>query len=129
MTWNDYIDETRENIKEYLRENYSKEELQDYISLDRLKDNLFMSDSVTGNASGSYTCNSYQAEQNVSGILWDSEFIEILYNTYGEDIGDCMKHGAEYLDVTARVLALEYMDLQEVIDEVYKEMEEEQCTN
>ena len=129
MTWEDYKEETRENIKEYIRENYDKEDLE-YVGdrfIDKLRDALFMADSVTGNASGSYTCNAYEAEQNVQGIIWDDEFIEELNFYYGEDIGECMKLGAEGVDVTARCLALDYIDLKDVIDEVYEEMEEEQC--
>ena len=124
MTFEDYKNETRENIKEYIRENYEKEEL-DSIDLDSLRDDLFMADSVTGNASGSYTCNTYQAEQNVSGIIWDDEFIDALDFAYGEDIGDCMKRGAETVDVTARCLSLDYLDLQEIVDEIADEMEAE----
>lgn len=126
MTWEDYKDETRENIKDYIRENYDKEDLEYSIDIERLRDALFIADSVTGNGSGSYTCNAYEAEQNVQGIIWDDEFIEILKFSYGEDIGECMKLGAEGVDVTARCLALDYIDLREVIDEVYEEMEEEE---
>lgn len=127
MTWEDYKNETRDNIKEYLRENYDKEDLE-FVSdnfVDNLRDTLFIEDSITGNASGSYTFNSYQAEQNVQGIIWDDEFIDALKFSYGEDIGDCMKLGAEGVDVSARCLALDYIDLKEVIDEVYEEMEDE----
>ena len=127
MTWEDYKEETRDNIKEYIKENYDKEDLE-FVSdrfIDNLRDSLFLADSVTGNASGSYTFNSYEAEQNVQGIIWDDEFIDALKFAYGEDIGDCMKLGAEGVDVTARCLALDYIDLKEVINEVYEEMEEE----
>ena len=128
MTWEDYKNETRDNIKEYIRENYDKEDLE-FVSdsfVDRLRDDLLMADSVTGNASGSYTFNSYEAEQNVQGILWDSDFIDTLQFLYGQDIGDCIKNGPEYLDVTARCLAVDnIIDLKDVINEVYEEMEEE----
>lgn len=127
MTFEDYKNETRENIKEYLKENYSKDDLEIVSDsfIDKLRDDLFIADSVTGNGSGSYTFNSYEAEQNVQGIIWDDEFIELLKFSYGEDLGDCMKLGAEGVDVTARCLALDYIDLKEVIDEVYEEMEGE----
>ncbi|MBQ2350440.1 MAG: hypothetical protein II393_04175 [Cytophagales bacterium] len=131
MTWEDYKEETRDNIKEYIKENYDKEDLE-FVSdrfIDNLRDSLFLADSVTGNSSGSYTCNAYEAEQNVQSIIWDDEFIDALQFAYGEDIGDCMKLGAEGVDVTARCLALDYIDLKEVINEVYEEMEEEECTS
>lgn len=41
-------------------------------------DNLFCGDSVTGNASGSYTFNAYTARKNVADAIWDSEILGAL---------------------------------------------------
>ena len=62
----DYLENVKEDVKEVLEENYSEqlEELKnDEINADwfasKLHDDLFVDDCVTGNASGSYFCNSY----------------------------------------------------------------------
>lgn len=60
----DYKDAVKSDIKQYLKENSItpakiKKGLFDY---DSIYSEIFVSDSVTGNASGSYWCNSYKAK-------------------------------------------------------------------
>lgn len=118
MTFNDYIEETKENAKDYIRDNF------DYISdIDSLRDDLFLDDTVTGNASGSYTCNTWKAQENVKNLIWDDDFIDNLKMYYGEDIGDLIKRGAETVDVTARCLALDFIDIEEIYNEIKEEKE------
>lgn len=65
----DYIKEMLEDVKNYIEENKdnesynfnNREELEEL-----LHDDLWIDDSVTGNGSGSYTFNRYQAEENIS---------------------------------------------------------------
>ena len=64
MTRYDYINETVNNIKDYIDENIDY--VKDY-SFDELYDELWVADSVTGNASGSYYCNAYKAEEALAG--------------------------------------------------------------
>ena len=66
----DYEEAVTADICDYIRENVS---IDDYSDIDELReslyDELFISDSVTGNASGSYTFNRYTAERNLCGNL------------------------------------------------------------
>lgn len=119
MEFKDYKKEVEEDVKKYIKENI------DYIKKEELYDDLFLADSVTGNASGSYTFNTYKAEENVKDLIWDDEFIDELRFQFGEEIGDLIKRGPEVLDVTARCLALAYVDIDSLYDEIKKESEEE----
>lgn len=109
-----YLEEVKNDIINYIEENeINLEEAR----FDSLEDELFMTDSVTGNASGSYTFNRWQAEENVKENL--DEVVEIL-NDFGyeaEFLGNCIIEGDwEKLDVIARcwyvsvALAEVYMD-------------------
>ena len=58
MTKYNYLEEMKEDIKTYLEENieYKYSDCSDLEELqDRLHDDLFCEDAITGNASGSYT--------------------------------------------------------------------------
>lgn len=61
MTFQDYVRETEENVRTALKD-YQISSLSD---LWNVYDELWIDDSVTGNGSGSYTFNSYKAEENV----------------------------------------------------------------
>ncbi len=67
----DYNEAMKEDILEYIRENYTQEEITDNLLTDRdgweedLQDSLWVADSVTGNLSGSYTCNAWKAKEYV----------------------------------------------------------------
>lgn len=72
----DYFEAVDADVLEHISENYSTEELKQYFrdnELDNLRakiyDDCFIDDSVTGNASGSYWCNSWKAEQCLAGNL------------------------------------------------------------
>ena len=61
-----YLETVKEDVKNYIENEVdflqynSIEDLQE-----KLYDDLFVEDSVTGNASGSYTFNTYEAEENL----------------------------------------------------------------
>ena len=59
-----YRENIKEDIKDYIREHYDS---LDDINESQLYDDLFCEDSVTGNANGSYTFNSYEAHENLFG--------------------------------------------------------------
>lgn len=71
---------------------------------EEMYDMLFIDDAVTGNGSGSYYCNSYKAEQAVSGIIFDEEAVD-EFRGMGYD-GIPTEMGAESCDVIARCIAL-----------------------
>lgn len=58
-------------------------------------------ENVFGNIDGSRTCNTWEAQQFIdkSGAIWDDEILD-LFNQLGDDyFVDCLKRGAETLDV------------------------------
>ena len=66
----DYREHVLEDVKKYISNNYTREELKsmadDLDELDeKLHDEMWMADSVTGKRSGSYTCNTWLAEENL----------------------------------------------------------------
>lgn len=86
-----------------------------------LNDDLWVVDSVTGNASGSYTFNSWKAEEYLSHN-WD-----LLADAIGEFGGnaDVLRQGAESCDVTIRCYLLGQA-ISEVLDELEDELEEDE---
>lgn len=105
-----YYELVKEDVREYLKENYGnkravKKEIKENPDFwEDLYDTLFFEDSVTGNASGSYTFNSEEAKQIVTH--WRNE--DIVQDTIKEFEIDMSKHYGdwEYLDVSARCYVL-----------------------
>ena len=63
----DYHEAVYDDVVDYIRENINFADYDTVEDLaDHLNNELWAHDSVTGNASGSYTCNAWQAEENVS---------------------------------------------------------------
>lgn len=62
----DYLENVKEDVRNYIEENKivvtssNREEVEQ-----ELNDTLFVNDSVTGKASGSYTFSAWQAEENL----------------------------------------------------------------
>lgn len=108
-----YLENMKEDIKEYIKENY--ESLEE-VNIDKLYDDLFIEDCVTGNASGSYYCNKYKAQEALKGNE------DLLQNTIDEFCIDMGKHWSdyEYLDVSIRCYLLG-----QAIGEAIEELEEE----
>lgn len=121
MDWNEYMEAVKADAKEAIEENLDY--CEDWESM---YDELFIDDSVTGNGSGSYCCNSAKAEEAVQGIIFEDEAIE-AFKEYGYD-GIPTEKGAESCDVIARCIALGYIsgELEEYFDELKEEAEEEE---
>lgn len=93
----DYKKAVREDIKNYLNDNG--------ITLtesnrETVYDDMFVSDSVTGNGSGSYTFSAYKAEEYLCHNL------DLLAEAVDEFGVDVLKKGAEACDVTIRCYLL-----------------------
>lgn len=117
-----YLESVKVDVKNYIE---NEVELSDYSSREELEsylnDELFTNDSVTGNASGSYTCSSWRAEEYIChnfGLL--AEAMQEL----GIDM-DILKDGAETCDVTIRCYLLGQA-INEVLDEMDLNFDEEE---
>lgn len=124
-----YYEEVKEDVKNYINEEIDFSDFDDLEELEQfLNDELFTVDSVTGNASGSYTFNRREAREYVlknmdvlaealEGFCVDSETIS--NNFLSEDW--------EYFDVTIRCYILGCC-ISDALDDIRDdfEMEKEQ---
>lgn len=118
----DYEHEVRSDLKQWLKDEYFPykgiESADDMTrrARDYAYDDAFVEDAVTGNASGSYFCNSWKAEEAVCHNL---DLLREAIEEFGGDIGKAME-SAESADVTIRCYILG-----QVFDEVWDEVKEE----
>ncbi len=101
----DYLQAVIDDVKQYIDENEITvtSENRDEVE-QQLYDDCFIADSVTGNASGSYYCNAWKAEEALCHN-WD------LLGEAGDEFGDdsitnVLKQGPEACDVTIRCYLL-----------------------
>lgn len=94
-----------------------RDEIEEYLN-----NTLWTEDSVTGNASGSYTFNTYEAEEN---LCHNMDLIEEVAAEFGynPEIKAGYEMGAEWWDVTIRCYYLGQA-IAEVLDELEDEIEE-----
>ena len=122
----DYKKAMAEDVREYLEAEFEAEEIREQMQedpdefRDKLNDELWVYDGVTGNASGSYTFNRALAEEMVKDNLplcieAVQEFC-IDAKEFGERV---LNEEWEWLDVTIRCYLLG-----EAISEVLEEFEE-----
>ena len=123
MTKYNYLEAVKEDVKNYID---SEINFADFDSLEELKEKLWIEDSVTGNASGSYYCNAYKAEESIAHN-WD--LLEEALDEFGQNSINVIEKGAEWADVTIRCYLLGFAisevldDIKEDFDEAHKEME------
>lgn len=116
----EYREEVKNDIISALEDNYScyKDILSEYEdkteAFDSLYDEMFIDDSITGNASGSYTFSTYKAEENIAHNL---DLLEEALTEFGCDGSYILEHGAEACDVTIRCYLLGEC-LSEVLEEL-----------
>ena len=116
-----YLESIKEDVKNYIEENEIKVNSSNREEVERtLNDDLFCEDSITGNASGSYTFSTWQAEENLCHNL---DLLAEALEAFGGSTGDALERGAEYCDVTIRCYLLGQA-IAEVLDEVEEEEEE-----
>lgn len=117
MLKGDYIEELEDGIREVISIEFEEDELKEMSESDfrekiKLLD-LYNCDDVTGNASGSYECNAWKAEENICHMwneiqdMIDDGFITI----------DSFQYGAEGIDV-----ALRCYFLNEALENIISEM-------
>ena len=114
-----YFEAVKRDVKAYMEDNYSFN-IEEWDSLEELEQHLnevlWVCDSVTGNASGSYTFNRWEAEENLCHNL------ELLGEALREFCCEVnyLEEGAEYCDVTIRCYLLP-----QAISEVLEEIEDD----
>ena len=126
MTNYNYLEAMIEDVKEYLKNEaeYDQEDLfynRSYLE-EKLHDELWCNDSVTGNASGSYTFSTWKAEEY---LCHNYDELADACEAFGQDIGEAVKRGAEFCDVTIRCYLLGRA-ISEALDEIEEELENEE---
>lgn len=119
----DYREAVRNDVIEQVKDGYKENSLRIYKEDGRealeeyLNDELWIDDQVTGNASGSYTFNTWEAEEN---LCHNMDLLAEACDEFGQDVGEAVKRGAEYCDVTIRCYLLAGA-ISEAIDELEAE--------
>lgn len=107
-----YNEAVKADVIDYIKENFSDEELAEKLEdkdsfSDELNDTLWTEDSVTGNASGSYTFNTWKAKEYVFD---DTETVQEALKEFCVDAETVaekfLDEDWEYFDVTARCYVL-----------------------
>lgn len=123
MTNYNYLEAVTSDVLDYIKEEINLDEWKgnrDGLE-EKLNDELWTVDSVTGNASGSYTFNTWEAEENLAHN-WD--LLAEALDEFGQDGTDVLKQGAEAMDVTIRCYLLGQA-IAEALDELEEELAED----
>lgn len=115
-----YREAIKDDIRTYISEHDVKCLTNERDAVrDTLYDDMFVSDQVTGNASGSYTFSTWQAEEYLCHNM------DLLQDACNEFCCEPKLDSAEWCDVTIRCYLLSEC-LEEVLDEIEEEDEEEE---
>ena len=119
----DYLQAVKDDVKQYIDDNDititadNREDIEQ-----QLNDDLFCNDSVTGNASGSYYCNAWKAEE---ALCHNLDLLGEAADEFGDDsITNVLKQGPEACDVTIRCYLLSQA-ISAVLDELEDEAEDD----
>lgn len=122
MNQYDYREAVKNDIIDYINDHDVKVTSSNKDEVyEQLYDEMFISDSVTGNASGSYTFNTWKAEENLCHNL---DLLGEALSEFGSDPAKIME-SPEACDVTIRCYLLSEM-LGEVLDELEEDDEEDE---
>lgn len=106
MYYYDYFETVCHDVRKEIAESWA-DRFGEFETLDELRealnDELWACDHVTGNASGSYTFSTWQAEEYLAHN-WD--VLEEACAEFGADMGEEVKKGAENADVLIRCYLL-----------------------
>lgn len=113
-----YAEVVKEGVLEYIKNEIDFSDFETIEELEeKLNDDLWTEDNITGNASGSYTFSTYQAEENLCHNL---DLLKEACLELGSNAIDLLEQGAEACDVTIRCYLLS-----SAISEALEEIEEE----
>ncbi len=121
MSQYNYREVVKSDVLEYIRNEIDFDDFEDLEELEEhLNDVLFTKDSVTGNASGSYTFSTWSAEENICHNL---DLLGEALEAFGCSPAYLIENGAEAADVTIRCYLLGEC-IAESLDEIKDEFEE-----
>ena len=114
-----YLEAIKNDINDYITENINLDDFESRSELEeKLNDDLWIEDSVTGNASGSYTFNSFKAKENLEGNM---DLVRDMASDFGLDGATIaekfMNEEYEYFDVSIRCYLLGQA-IAEVLDDL-----------
>ena len=120
----DYLEAVKDDVKEYIRNEVNAGDYSDRDEMgEQIYDTLFSEDSVTGNASGSYTFNRYKAKKYIESDPEAYTYIRELVSEYGinaETVADkFLDEDWEYWDVSIRCYLL-----YQAVDKALEELED-----
>lgn len=123
MTNYNYLEAVTSDVLDYIKEEINLDEWKGNREglEEKLNDELWTVDSVTGNASGSYTFNTREAEENLAHN-WD--LLAEALDEFEQDGTDVLRQGAEAMDVTIRCYLLGQA-IAEALDELEEELAED----
>ena len=120
----DYLEAVTDDVRRYIRENVVLAEWKGNRGglEEELNNVLWTEDSVTGNASGSYYCNSRRANKALSH---NRDLLAEALREFGLDDVGIPERGAEAADVIVRCYLLGQA-IARVLDELEEELAEEE---
>ena len=123
----DYLQAVKDDVKQYIQDNDIIVTIDNRDEVEQqLYDDCFISDSVTGNASGSYNCNAWKAEE---AICHNLDLLGEAADEFGDDsITNVLKQGPEACDVTIRCYMLGQA-IPAALDEILEEADDENENN
>lgn len=118
----DYLQAVIDDVKQYIADNEITVTTDNRDEVEQqLNDDLFTDDSVTGNASGSYTFSTWQAEEN---LCHNMDLLADALIEFGCTL-DYLENGAEACDVIIRCYLLGQA-ISTVLDEIEADIDDDE---
>lgn len=109
MNFIDYRNAVISDAEDVIAEYFDNGTYDEETDFNDVYDNLFVDDTVTGNASGSYFFNAAKAREAVADAIWDDKILDALseIGISGDRIAQYLRdNDAESLDVCIRCAIL-----------------------
>ena len=113
----DYEQAVKDDVRAWIDENINFDDWDDEEYLrEHVYNECWCADGVTGNASGSYWCNAWKAE---NALCHNMDLLADAAEEFGGDLGEWVERGAEYCDVSIRCYLLG-----SAVDDVINELQD-----
>lgn len=122
MNYNDYYNAVIDDAKEAIDEGIRMGDVNEESDFEDIMESLFIDDSVTGNASGSYTFCTITAAENVAGFYYDERLRDMILGA-GYEINAEFLDNPERIDVIIRCMMLS--EVEDIIKAYFEEQIEE----